>query len=93
MRLSATLRRDDGSLLSALVVDLSLGGAGVELREALPIGAALLLLTGLLPSVGPGSSWVTPARAATPAMVSCSSSVVASSATAASRIRVCVSSR
>lgn len=43
VRLSATLRREDGSLLGALVVDLSLGGAGVELREALPIGTALLV--------------------------------------------------
>lgn len=43
MRLPASLRRDDGSLVSVVVIDLSLAGAGLELIDTLMPGAPLLV--------------------------------------------------
>lgn len=43
VRLPATLRKEDGATVLALVVDLSLAGAGLELLEELSLGAPLLL--------------------------------------------------
>lgn len=43
VRLPASLRKEDGSTIPGLVVDLSLAGAGLELAEELHPGMPLLL--------------------------------------------------
>jgi len=43
VRLAASLRRDDGSLVPVLVIDLSLAGAGLELIDTLTPGSPLLV--------------------------------------------------
>ena len=43
MRLPASLRRDDGSLVRALLLDLSLAGAGLEVADALTPGTTLMI--------------------------------------------------
>ena len=43
VRLPASLRRDDGSLVRALLLDLSLAGAGLEVTDPLTPGTSLLV--------------------------------------------------
>lgn len=43
MRLPASLRREDGSLARAQLLDLSLAGAGLELHDELTLGTTLVL--------------------------------------------------